>query len=185
MALLGQRPGGRGGTLQPAPFLALGLQCGPARAPSSDTAATTNHRCEARAGMAGGTCLTRLDRLLRWWHAWDGDTAAGAERTSALGNGTGTGISRKRNLRLLAGGLPSLRCHLVRSPQRKWLSALAGTQAGQQRASVGDSPAVPDGSPSPLAPAPLCSSTPLAPGTSTSSRCSAVTPDTILKVLRF
>jgi len=124
----------------------------------------------------GSTRLTRLDRPLHWCHAWEGDTGSGAEWPPTLGSRTGTGISRKRSLHLLAGGLPSLCCDLVGSPQRTWLSAFAGAQVGQQRASAGDSPAVPAGSPSAPAPAPLYGSTLLTPGTGTSILRSAVTP---------
>lgn len=106
--------------------------------PSSDAAATMT--TDMRRGWDDGWHLAhRLDRALCWWHVWDADTTTGAKQPSALRSGTGTSICRKQNLWLLAGGLPSLRCDLVRSPQRKWLSALASTQAGQQRASVGGS----------------------------------------------
>lgn len=128
--LLGQRPDSGGGTLQSTCFFAFRLQYGP------DAAATM--ATDVRQGRDGSWHLAHgLDRALCWWQVWDADTATAAKQPSALRSRTGTSICRKQNLQLLAGGLPSLCCDLVGSPQRKWLSASA--RAGQQRAGAGDS----------------------------------------------
>lgn len=163
--LPGQRPDGGGGTLQPAPFSALGLWCGPARAPPSGAAATTSHGRKARAGMAGSTWLARLDRPLCCWHTWDGHTATGA-------SGAGPGPASAEISISWPGGLPSSCCDLVGSPQRKMAECLGwrpgGTTKGAWVIHLPCQTALPPHR------RPLSSTA--APRTGTGSFCSPVTP---------
>lgn len=149
--LLGKRPDSGGRTLQSTFFLAWRLQYG------ADAVATM--ATGVKQGWDGGWHFAhRLDRALCWWHMWDTDTATAAKQLSALRTRTGTSICRKQNLQLLAGGLPSLHCNLIRSPQRKWLSALAAPRR-DNKGRVQVTQAVPYTSLSAAVPAPCCSST--------------------------
>lgn len=149
--LLGQRPDSGRGTLQATSFLSLRLQYG------ADAAATM--ATDVRQGWDGGWHLAHgVDRALCWWHVWDSDTVTAVKQPSALRSRTGTSSCRKQNLCCWQGVRPSLHCNLMGSPQRKWLSALASAQAGQQ-GRVQVTQAVPDSSLSAAEPAPCCSST--------------------------